>query len=102
MNHYKVLSLAYMPYCKLIQITKLKKVEYYYIGKKLGETKKEVKKSKGVGKFKGSANFCSPAKFRKLQNFTSCEISQGLEIFTTLAKLARLLLELFSYAIFLH
>ena len=67
-----------------IQITKLNKAEYYYIGKKWVETKKKVKKSKGVGKFAGSENFRSPY-----------EISQA-------TKLARLLLEFFASTIFLH
>ena len=49
------------------------------------------KVQKGQESSKGSANFRRPAKFRR-----------GCEIFTTLAKLARLLLEICAFALFLH
>ena len=40
-----------------IQITKLNKAEYYYIGTKWGETKKEIKNSKGQESSQGLRNF---------------------------------------------
>ena len=54
-----------------IQITKLNKAEYHYIGTKWGETKKEVKKSKGLGKF------AAPAKFHILRNFAGVAYEIG-------------------------
>ena len=54
-----------------IQITKLNKAEYYYIGTKWGETKKEVKKVKRNG----------------CEAISQCENSQGLRKFSTLMKL---------------
>ena len=65
-----------------IQITKLNKAEHYYIGIKWGETKKEVKRSKG----QGLRIFAAPAKF-----YRGCKTS----------KLARLLLELSVSALFM-
>ena len=51
-----------------IQITKLNKAEYYYIGTKWGETKKEVKKSKGMA----------------VKQFHSAKIRRGCENFQPL------------------
>ena len=51
----------------------------------MGRNQKEGQKVKRGEKFAGSENF-----------------HRGCKIFATLAKLARLLLELFAYALFLH